>query len=170
MQPQNPASNDHVPAQLLTLGMGGLMPFFALTLAAWVAAPDNAALATRYLVYYAAVILSFVGALHWGFAMVRPIDEFERGRIYGWSVCPALAAWFALMLPTAGGLVTIVVMLAHPWCRRHPARRAPPCALDRDDDRQAANRDEPQRHQGTKNTICRRISSCLGAFVVNSRR
>lgn len=110
MQPQNPASNDHVPAQPLTLGMGGLIPFFALTLAAWVAAPDNAALAARYLVCYAAVILSFVGALHWGFAMVRPIDEFERGRIYGWSVCPALAAWLALMLPTAGGLVMIAVM------------------------------------------------------------
>jgi hypothetical protein len=110
VQPQNPTSNDHVPAQLLTLGMGGLIPFFALTLAAWVAAPDNAALATRYLAYYGAVILSFVGALHWGFAMVRPIDEFERGRIYGWSVCPALAAWFALMLPTAGGLVMIAVM------------------------------------------------------------
>jgi hypothetical protein len=103
-----------IPAQPLILGSGGLIPFIGLALAAWVASPENAAQAVRYLVYYGAVILSFVGALHWAFAMTQPIDEFERGRVYGWSVCPAIAAWLALMMPTAGGLVVMAaVFLLH---------------------------------------------------------
>ncbi|MEX0960088.1 MAG: DUF3429 domain-containing protein [Burkholderiales bacterium] len=114
---------ERTPLQALILGFAGLIPFFALALAAWVSSPDNAALATRYLAYYGAVILSFVGALHWGFAMALPIDAFERGRIYGWSVCPALAAWFALLLPTAGGLALIAVMfLLHYRMDRRVAR------------------------------------------------
>lgn len=103
-----------IPTPPLVFGLGGLIPFCGLALAAWVAAPENAVQAVRFLAYYGAVILSFVGALHWAFAMTQPIGEFERGRVYGWSVCPAIAAWFALMLPTAGGLVVMaVVFLLH---------------------------------------------------------
>ena len=46
---------------------------------------------------YAAIILSFVGALHWGFAMSAPAANAPR--LYTWSVVPALLGWLALLRP-----------------------------------------------------------------------
>jgi hypothetical protein len=86
-----------VPLPALLLGAGGLVPFVALALlsiAGYASVSVSHALAT-----YAAVILSFVGALHWGYA----VQANSKGRIaaiqYCWSVLPALIGWFALQLP-----------------------------------------------------------------------
>jgi hypothetical protein len=58
--------------------------------------------------------------------MLLPIDEFDRGRVYGWSVAPALAAWLALMLPTRAGLLLMAVMfLVHYAMDRRLARDTP---------------------------------------------
>jgi hypothetical protein len=51
------------------------------------------------LIGYGAVILSFVGALHWAFAMVLPdLTEQQRTARFVWSVVPALLAWPALLV------------------------------------------------------------------------
>jgi hypothetical protein len=53
---------------------------------------------------YGAVILSFVGAQHWGLAMALPgLDEAERTHRFVWSVGPCLLAWPALVLPPQMG-------------------------------------------------------------------
>ena len=49
---------------------------------------------------YSAVILSFVGAVHWGLAMAAPVHRPGR---YIASVAPALTAWAALNTPSAFG-------------------------------------------------------------------
>jgi len=85
------------PALVAWLGYGGLIPFVALALAAAAGGPyaEASGCALRA---YGAVILSFVGALHWGFAMLSgEMPRPERNRAYAWSVIPALLAWAALL-------------------------------------------------------------------------
>lgn len=109
----------------LALGAGGLIPFAALGVGSWFAVPEASALMLKHLAAYGAVILSFVGALHWGFAMLVPMDAFERPRVLGWSVVPALTGWMALMLPLKAGLILLILMfLIHYAMDRRLARMA----------------------------------------------
>ncbi len=64
--------------------------------------------------FYGAVILSFVGALHWGYAVSRGTHGAHAWLQYGFGVAPALAAWLSLLLPVwtalqvqAGGLALV---------------------------------------------------------------
>ena len=93
------------PARLL--GYLGLLPFLAGTLAMWLAPPDLVAKASRALLYYGAVILSFMGAVHWGLAMHG--DYPGRDRQLAMSVLPALVAWGALMLPAFAAFPILLV-------------------------------------------------------------
>jgi len=54
---------------------------------------------------YAAIILAFVGALQWGYAVRRDARGIQAWLQYGWSVMPALIAWLSLQLPTRAGLM-----------------------------------------------------------------
>jgi hypothetical protein len=65
------------------------------------------------LLAYGAVILSFVGALHWGFATLwQSHSDAYRGRLMAWSVVPALGAWIALLLPVRAGLLMVAALFA----------------------------------------------------------
>lgn len=99
-----------IPLPARWLGFGGLIPFIALT-AAGLLDPAHADRWSFALLGYGAVILSFVGALHWGFASLwqaHPADR--RARMMAWSVVPALGAWLALLLPQALGLGLLGVL------------------------------------------------------------
>ena len=62
----------------------------------------------QWLSSYAAVVLSFVGALHWGFAMLHPgMREGERTLSFAWSVIPALTGWAATLLQALPGLLLL---------------------------------------------------------------
>lgn len=80
------------------LGYGGALPFVLAALATQTSFLP-AELARSLLFNYGGVILSFVGALYWGFAMQTPaIEDALRVQLYIWSVLPALIAWFALSI------------------------------------------------------------------------
>ena len=102
------------PALVAWLGYGGLLPFVVPVLAL-ATDPHHTALWLRVLLGYGAVILSFVGALHWGFAMAHPGVAARQGAaLYGWSVVPSLAGWAALLLePTAGAALLLAGFVAH---------------------------------------------------------
>lgn len=123
-----PSATPSLPPQLPTpvayLGYGGLLPFVALALMGWYA-PGTPLWATA-LLGYGAVILSFVGALHWGLAMALPgLDEAERTRRFVWSVVPCLLAWPALLLPTQMGAPLLMAgFAAHLWQDHRLARQA----------------------------------------------
>ena len=103
------AANTAPPVEVAWLGYGGLLPFVALTLLAQVD-PQHAADWSRALAGYGAVILSFVGALHWGIAMSAPdLEAVLRRRAFAWSVVPALMAWPAAIHV---GPVTLLVLVA----------------------------------------------------------
>ena len=95
------------------LGYGGLLPFVALA-AGGLWAPSTPWWSAALLAY-GAVILSFVGALHWGFAMaLSGLSTAERTRCFVWSVVPSLMAWPATLLPPAGGAALLVTgFVAH---------------------------------------------------------
>ncbi len=84
------------PRLVALLGYGGLLPF-AVGALGLLFVPAGEALWQTMLLAYAAIILSFVGALHWGFAM-RAEPALASG-LYSWSVVPALLGWLALLLP-----------------------------------------------------------------------
>jgi len=78
------------------LGYAGLMPFVVFSIGCWIPLPyiDNV---PYILITYGAVILSFMGAVHWGVAMAS--KDQQRGSYIIASVIPALIAWLALLLP-----------------------------------------------------------------------
>lgn len=106
-------SFEPIPPCVAWLGYGGLIPFAGLAGAVLLGvAPEVAGLA---LLSYGAVILSFVGALHWAFAMTLPgLDAAARTRLFAWSTVPALVAWPALLVaPQAGAAVLVAGFVAH---------------------------------------------------------
>ena len=105
-----------MPHSVAWLGYGGLLPFLVLAPASLVD-PQHARLWNEALLTYAAVILTFVGALHWGFAMVlRDLGASRRTRCFVWSVVPALLAWSAFLLsPMLASLLLVTGFLAHYW-------------------------------------------------------
>jgi len=85
------------------LGYAGLLPFVGITLLL-LSKPHHQAYWQHALLSYGAVILTFVGALHWAFAMqARDIARATQRNVYVWSVIPSLAAWLALLLPYVYG-------------------------------------------------------------------
>ena len=97
-----------IPAAAAWLGGLGLLPFAASVAVLWLGPAAWEGEAWRVLRAYAAIILSFVGAIHWGAAL----RENEAGRLWramGWSVIPALVAWVALLLPPPSGVALLLL-------------------------------------------------------------
>jgi hypothetical protein len=90
----------------LWLGYGGLIPFVAGAALVALLAPESRPVATAALSAYAAVIVSFLGGIHWGIG-------FRDGtpRLFLWGVLPSLVAAAALLLPPRHGLSVHAVML-----------------------------------------------------------
>lgn len=102
-----------IPLAPLLLGLGGLLPFAALS--GLVLLGGSRALgigemgAFRALVTYGAVIASFLGGIRWGVA-VR--DEARAGPTdYVLSVVPPLVAWAILALPPPSAALGLAVLI-----------------------------------------------------------
>ncbi len=109
MEPNPPSSVSHaIPSSAAMLGYAGLIPFAGAALAAALL-PAQRGEAVFVLLAYGAVILSFLGAVHWGQAIGQAINSGTPGgpnpRTLVWSVTPALLGWVALMIAPAPGLV-----------------------------------------------------------------
>ena len=96
----------------LRLAYAGLLPFVLGALLVWAVHADVQAYALLALSAYAAVVLSFLGGMHWGLAMRQPQPSPPtqvRGLV--WGVVPALVAWPAAVMPPHAGLVILGAML-----------------------------------------------------------
>lgn len=91
------------PELAVWLGYGGLVPFAICAVVAHSGTSTQAAYGLIGAANYGAVILSFVGAIHWGLAM----QDGRHVYWFSWSVTPALLAWAAVTL-----LDTRLTMLA----------------------------------------------------------
>ncbi len=101
-------------AYLLALGL--LVPFWGLALLAWLGSPGWAAHGLDALSAYAAVMLGFLGAIHWG--VVLATTPAERALLVGdarhrlaWGALLVLAAWIAAMLPWAVLSLSLLFLL-----------------------------------------------------------
>ena len=101
-----------IPKAPLALGLAGLLPFWGLSLALLVGEPTDVdprqvdlALAT-----YAAIIVSFLGGIRWGFAVAGNVAKPVP---YAISVVPSLLGWGLLAAPEPWRLVGLgIVALA----------------------------------------------------------
>jgi hypothetical protein len=99
-----------LPTSAILLGVAGLIPFIGIGIAS-VSITDSVA-AQRYvlaLVAYGAVILAFIGGVHWGFvlhpaALPEGMDANERSDAtrLGLGVLPSLIGFGALLMPLLG--------------------------------------------------------------------
>ncbi|MEQ9812900.1 MAG: DUF3429 domain-containing protein [Azospirillaceae bacterium] len=131
-----------IPNPALWLGLAGVLPFYAVPIFIWIigtADADGVSDTVAGLIYfmlvaqlsYAAIIVSFLGAIHWGLAMAnmtiaggrdddglpRPMRwaaEGERPPHYQlavrqlmWSVVPALVGWGCLLALHLGRSTTV---------------------------------------------------------------
>ena len=105
-----------MPTAVGMLGYGGLIPFIGLATLANIE-PSHGPLYRGALLLYGAVILSFVGAIHWGVAMmVTDLNDQDRRAAYVWSVIPALMAWMTYILsPITAALVLVLGFLLQYW-------------------------------------------------------
>ena len=86
-----------LPPIAIALGLLGLLPFLAGGFGALAFRdPVRAARALEALIAYGAVILSFLGAVHWGLALEEETG-LGQGARYGLGVVPALIGWVALL-------------------------------------------------------------------------
>jgi hypothetical protein len=100
-----PLRRGGVPDPATLLGLAGLLPFVVGALASFDGGPLGR-WAPSALLAYAAVILSFLGGVHWGLAMAAERPSWLR---YGASVVPALLGWTALLL---GGRLAFLLLVA----------------------------------------------------------
>lgn len=91
------------------LADAGLLPFLGGALLVWVGlAPELHAFVTAAMSAYAALVLSFLGGIHWGLAFRQTAPP---ATLFVWGVLPALLAWLAVLMPPHAGLVLHGVLL-----------------------------------------------------------
>lgn len=96
-----------VPRWPALLGYAGLIPFVVLAVAVWRAPVQHLELLHHALLTYAAVILGFMGAIHWGVAMQQSARIAQRS--YLLSVVPPLLGWLAILIPVSWGYLVLVI-------------------------------------------------------------
>jgi hypothetical protein len=91
------------------LGLGGLIPFFVAAIFVAAGPAEWRGFAEGALLAYGAVILSFLGAVHWGLAL-RPLSaEAAYGPLrLGLGVVPSLLGWVALLVPAWAGYALLI--------------------------------------------------------------
>jgi len=94
---------DLVPKIPLFLALGGTIPFIFLSLGIWFFSYELKLLALYNLLNYSVIIITFIGAIYWGKAM---IDGDKKIKPYIISIIPSLISWFMLM-----GFITNYVVL-----------------------------------------------------------
>ena len=107
-------ADNNVPTSAAWLGGLGALPFIALAGAAPFLDSAPRLFVVRALVAYGAVILSFLGGVHWGLAIASQGDAAHqalRTRLIV-SVIPSLAAWVALLFPERIGLLILAAAIA----------------------------------------------------------
>lgn len=111
---------DDTPLQPWTrsLGYAGLVPFVGCALV-MLAVPDDGSrhLAARALLGYGAVILSFLGGVHWGLVL-RNAPARAAGML-AIGVVPSLLGWASLLLPFEQAAALQVAAFGGFWLYEH---------------------------------------------------
>ena len=110
MNAPNPSPVRHEPpAQAARLSYLGLLPFAFGALLAWlVQVPEAHDFVAKAMAVYGAVVLAFLGGVHWGLTM----DEHGEPPVARrWSIVPPLVGALAAVVPPFAGLPLVGMML-----------------------------------------------------------
>lgn len=101
-----------LPVMAQRLGNAGLVPFVLGAALVWLVWPEAHPYTTLALSAYAAVVVSFLGGIHWGVAFRETaLGNTPPSSLFVWGVVPSLVAWVAVMMPPSAGLVIHALML-----------------------------------------------------------
>ena len=101
-------STDKILLTARILGYGGALPFLGGAIAASQQIAILGLSSAFLLLSYGAVILSFLGGLHWGRVITSlHADGHSDSAWLIWSVCPSLLGWVTLLLPIKVGAVVL---------------------------------------------------------------
>jgi hypothetical protein len=120
--PPSPTDRLHqVPVHTLArrLGQAGLTPFVVFALLLWVVTEEALPYVALTLVAYAALIVSFLGGIHWGLVWVRqagvpdipPMADRAAKLHLLWGVVPSLLAWPGVLMPAYAALPWLGLLL-----------------------------------------------------------
>lgn len=114
--PRDDQQDPQEDALIHTLGYAGLIPPVLLAALVWLVTPDLQAWVALGLAAYAALIVSFLGGIHWGIAWMQRAasgagSAHSRRAHVLWGVAPSLLAWPGLLMPPYAGLVWLGLML-----------------------------------------------------------
>ena len=103
------------------LGHAGLLPFVGLALLVWVLPePDLQIWVATAMAAYGALIVSFLGGIHWGAAWR---DDAQAQHAW-WGVVPSLLGWLGVLMPPFAGLPWLGMVLIGCYVvdrKRYPA-------------------------------------------------
>ncbi|GAC1412714.1 MAG: hypothetical protein NVSMB6_14620 [Burkholderiaceae bacterium] len=109
------------------LGFAGLIPFIVLAAACWLIRADLQSFVIAAQLSYAVAILSFLGGIHWGAALLCGELSVNHGRIgLLWGVMPSLVSVAALQFPSMFALTLLIAAFLtvylvdkrlYPWYR-----------------------------------------------------
>lgn len=107
-----PLQEDPIWRLIQLLGYAGLLPFVFLTLCLWWVGPELQAFVALAMQAYGAVIVSFLGGIHWGLGFQQALTTRQAGGLpFIWGVVPSLLAWAGLVMPALAGLLWLGFVL-----------------------------------------------------------
>ena len=86
-----------LPPFAIGLAIAGVIPFALLGILSVQPGPDSSLVAMRSLVGYGAVILAFLGGVHWGFTLDEDGDGRAMRARLSLGVVPSLVGWVAIV-------------------------------------------------------------------------
>lgn len=93
------------------LGYAGLIPFVLGALLVWLVTGEAHPYVAGALSAYGAVIVSFLGGIHWGHVMRQwpeaPQSPTAADGSLVWGVVPSLIAWIGVLMPPYAGLFVL---------------------------------------------------------------
>lgn len=103
-----PAIESPLSETALRLGNAGAVPFVLGAALVWIVNAEAHYYATMALAVWAALVIAFLGGVHWGLALRQSAPPAS---LWLWGVAPALFAWAAVMMPPRSGLIIDGVLL-----------------------------------------------------------
>jgi Protein of unknown function (DUF3429) len=101
-----------------TLGHAGLIPFVLLALLLWLLSGEPQTFVSMALAGYAALIVSFLGGIHWGIGWLaghlstgKHTAHHAQRNHFLWGIVPSLLAWPGLLMPPFAGLAWLGFVL-----------------------------------------------------------